>query len=191
MKHTIHYWGDHVFYDIVVLIYLAFVTVLGICTAIWSQVWYKKVETIETKLNYFWHLLSFNHKWEPITMMMLDVNMVVLLMPIFSLLVLRTVVRELWAEVRGQGRGRGRGGMGGGQVVGRAGHASLITILPYYFFTTMASNNSTPLPRSRWLFCKHGVKLPLLFPKSYWLWNRQCKLQTDTQGVFSSSLVPP
>ena len=29
---------------------------------------------------------------------------------------------------------------------GRAGHASLITILPYYFFTAMAGNNTTPLP---------------------------------------------
>ena len=52
---------------------------------------------------------------------------------------------------RGQGAREGqreRREWEGGQVVGRAGHASLITILPYYFFTTMASNNTTPLPRS-------------------------------------------
>ena len=66
--------------------------------------------------------------------------MVILLMPIFP------VSPNCSEGAVGRGEGAREGQRG---EVGRAGHASLITILPYYFFTTMASNNSTPLPRSR------------------------------------------
>ena len=52
---------------------------------------------------------------------------------------------------RGQGAREGqreRREWEGGQVVGRAGHASLINIHgQYYFFTGSPANNTTPPPR--------------------------------------------
>ena len=63
--------------------------------------------------------------------------MVILLMPIFP------VSPNCSEGAAGRGEGAREGQRG---EVGRAGHASLITILPYYFFTAMAGNNTTPLP---------------------------------------------